>query len=400
MTTRSILTALVFFGVLGMLGMLGLLGISTRVSADDGGVNTVGGSVRLMDNVPGISMQSEVVHAFAFPDADSNYVECVFYLHNAGAERDVLVGFPEDPWADGAGSDGGPFIFFRSYLDGHELPASRQEEKLPHGGSRFWWTKSVHFPAGTTVAIRNEYAAQPGHEGVFSPLPECVLTYILWTGASWDGPIGSADIVITVVDPDPHYDLRATPDGFSRSGNAFKWHFENFEPTSSDSFGEIGVAWTERLGPGDRFVQVEDAGWLRLMTAKGREIVVNDVEQIEYDQIAISPDGKAVGWLALYPNPSTSYPIPLKLTIYSEGKLHEFARNGLPIWHWQFTDASNRVAFEQETVHGGRGVHYELREVSSGRLLDQFSPSVDGNGQPEPHQKTPEWVSRLESSNR
>src|SRR5215510_13041038 len=124
------------------------LGVSTRASADDGGVSTVGGSVRLMENVPGISMQAESVHAFAFPDADSNYVECVFYLHNAGAERDVLVGFPEDPSADGAGSDGGPFLFFRSYLDGQELRALRQEETFPGGGSRFWWVKTVHFPAG------------------------------------------------------------------------------------------------------------------------------------------------------------------------------------------------------------------------------------------------------------
>ena len=375
------------------------LGASTRASADDGGVNTVGGSVRLMENVPGISMQAESVHGFAFPDADSNYVECVFYLHNAGAERDVLVGFPEDPSADGAGSDGGPFVSFRSYVDGKELPALRQEEKFPGGGSRFWWTKSVHFPAGKTVAIRNEYAARPAHSGVFEPMPQSGLTYILWTGASWEGRIGSADIVITVADPDGNYDLRATPGGFSRSGNEFKWHFENFEP-SSDSLGYVDVTWTEQLAAGDRFVhaETEELSELRLKTSKGRKIVVNNLEQTEYDQITISPDGKAVGWLALYPNPSTSYPIPLKLFIFSEGELHTFEGKGLPIWQWQFTDDGKRVALEQETVHGGLGIHYELREISTDRLVAEFNPTVDKNGQPEPNQKKPDWVSRLDSA--
>src|SRR5262245_4892439 len=126
-----------------LLSVICALGVATKAIADDGGVSTAGGSVRLMKNVPGISMQRESVHAFAFPDADSNYVECVFYLHNAGPERDVLVGFPEDPWAAGASSDGGPFLFFRSYVDGHELPAHRQEENPPGGGSPFWWVKTV-----------------------------------------------------------------------------------------------------------------------------------------------------------------------------------------------------------------------------------------------------------------
>ena len=213
-----------------------------KASADDVGVDAVGGSVHPMENVPGISMQAEFVHGFAFPNADSIYVECVFYLHNAGAERDILVGFPEFAWGD-VGNEGTPFTFFRSYVGGYELQVSRQEEKVDRSsyGFRYWWTKQVHFPAGKTVVLRDIYAAKPGASN--AP-PSEWLSYTLATGAAWEGPIGSADIIITVVDPDGEYDLNATPAGFSNSVNEFRWHFENFEP--SESVDGVLVTWIKR----------------------------------------------------------------------------------------------------------------------------------------------------------
>jgi hypothetical protein len=143
---------------------------------------------------------------------------------------------------------------------------------------------------------------------------------------------------------------------------------------------------------------VDEAGTLRIVTADGRVILLpKEPEQVDFDRIAISAGGQSVGWLTRYPNGNTSYPIPLKLAVYSGGKLRTYTGNKLPVWRWHFTAGGMQIAFEQETVHGGRGVHYELRDVASGRLIAEYNPIVGLDGQPEPNQKTPEWVLELDA---
>ena len=70
---------------------------------------------------------------------------------------------------------------------------------------------------------------------------------------------------------------------------------------------------------------IDQGGQLRIVTKDRREIVPQkEPNQVAFEKPAISPDGRAVGWLALYPNCCTSYPIPLKLMIYAGGKLRTF----------------------------------------------------------------------------
>jgi hypothetical protein len=79
--------------------------------------------------------------------------------------------------------------------------------------------------------------------------------------------------------------------------------------------------------------QVDEMGQLRILTKAGGTVVLKkDAEQVGFDQIQISPDGHAVGWLALYPFCCTSYPIPLKLYIYSGGHLRSFTGQALPVF--------------------------------------------------------------------
>ena len=97
---------------------------------------------------------------------------------------------------------------------------------------------------------------------------------------------------------------------------------------------------------------VDPSGQLRIVTKEGREIrPKKDSEQVAFDMVAISQDGMTVGWLALYPNCCTSYPIPLKLVMYTNGKIRTFTGSGLPVWRWRFEAGGKQVAFEQETVH-------------------------------------------------
>jgi len=99
--------------------------------------------------------------------------------------------------------------------------------------------------------------------------------------------------------------------------------------------------------------------------------------------------------VALYPNSSTSYPITLTLLVYSGGQLRTFTGVGLPIWQWHFTAGGKQIAFEQETVHGGLGVHYELRDASSARLIAEYSPTIGPDNQPVANRKIPKWVALL-----
>jgi hypothetical protein len=86
------------------------------------------------------------------------------------------------------------------------------------------------------------------------------------------------------------------------------------------------------------------------------------------------------------------------LAIYSGGKRSEFTGSGLPVSQWHFTATGRQVAFQQETAHGGREIHYELRDIGSGVLVAEYSPKVDEDGQPLEEQSPPDWVVALDNA--
>jgi hypothetical protein len=77
--------------------------------------------------------------------------------------------------------------------------------------------------------------------------------------------------------------------------------------------------------------------------------------------------------------------------VLSNGRVRSFTGDGLPVWQWSFQSSGKRVAFRQETVHGGLGTHYELRDVATGRLIAKYSP----DNQPLAIQNVPTWVAEL-----
>jgi hypothetical protein len=153
------------------------------------------------------------------------------------------------------------------------------------------------------------------------------------------------------------------------------------------------LAVTAVLAVEEKYRQVEilQDGRLRILTMDGREIIPpKRHDQVGFDKVAISEDGDAVGWLALYDNCCTSYPIPHELVILVNGQERDFTGSGLPIWRWGFAAGGKQVAFEQETVHGGIGIHYELRDVATGQLVAEYSPGPDNRGEP------PGWAKDLD----
>ena len=165
----------------------------------------------------------------------------------------------------------------------------------------------------------------------------------------------------------------------------------------------LALGWFAAASPcaaADTYVaaSVDSTGDLRIERANGQAIVIPpDSAQVEFDRIAISSDGRSVGWLALYPNCCTSYPIPLKLVVYSRGRSRRFDGAGLPVWRWRFTAGGRQVAFKQETVHGGIGVHYELRDIATGRLIAQYEPPERGADRQAPGKGIPRWAVELDA---
>jgi hypothetical protein len=59
--------------------------------------------------------------------------------------------------------------------------------------------------------------------------------------------------------------------------------------------------------------------------------------------------------------------------LFRDGKvMRSLTGAGMPIWHWRFVDGGRAVAFVQRPTHGAAPDHYELRDVTSGRLLADF----------------------------
>jgi hypothetical protein len=146
----------------------------------------------------------------------------------------------------------------------------------------------------------------------------------------------------------------------------------------------------------DTYIQMEvdSNGVLHILTKRHQEVVLKkQPDQVGFEKAGIAPDGRAVGWLALYPDCCGSDPVPMKLVIYYQEKLRTFTGSGLPIWSWCFEDEGRQVAFEQETSHGQTEPHYELRDIATGDLVAHYDPDPDA----EMTAKPPRWVAEVDS---
>ena len=142
-----------------------------------------------------------------------------------------------------------------------------------------------------------------------------------------------------------------------------------------------------------RAAEVQPDGRLRLTTTHGdarwapSDRTAEPEPQSAFEQARIAPDGRTVGWLALYPGCCQSYPLPLALVLYRDGReLRSLMGARMPIWHWRFVHGGRDVAFVQRPSHGAAPDHYELRDVASGRLRAQFDQDEDA------HTPLPSWA--------
>lgn len=138
---------------------------------------------------------------------------------------------------------------------------------------------------------------------------------------------------------------------------------------------------------------------LEITTADGAvHLAPRDVDRVweknqaGFSKPKISADKRVIGWLSLYPNCCTSYPIPREIVLQKNGSVVAIIRgNGLPIWEWGFRGLSDQVALRQSPTHGPEPEHYELRDIETGKRLDQFDPAKQGS-----LAGAPQWALGLE----
>ena len=120
-------------------------------------------------------------------------------------------------------------------------------------------------------------------------------------------------------------------------------------------------------------------------------------DQVGFQQPLISSNGKNVGWLALYPNCCTSYPIPLRLVVLDEShRMHTFDGIKIAVFKWCFLPNTTSVAYMQTVVHGSNFEHFEVRSIPSGNLLAKYEYPDEEPEHTAGRKHAPSWVRCVE----
>lgn len=234
-------------------------------AADDTALLDIGGTIQPMDEHPTVRLVAEHVHARIF--REYTLVECVFFLENDGPATEVTVGFPNNVY----GSDEWTCLFesFESYVDGKRADIRLVEQ--PEGKPCVWYCKEVRFDEGELRTIRNVYRGRHS----FDTMNDFWFTYVLHTGASWRGAIGSVSVVLSFEEFDTGRLWRIEPAGGEIDGREIRWSFTDYEPNAVRDV--IEVKWTG-LFAGDiksdihRAAALGDIDGVRRLLAEGADI--------------------------------------------------------------------------------------------------------------------------------
>lgn len=195
-------------------------GSTVPARANDGGIS-YGGSPHLLSGHRSVRMASEVIRISV--GSEVVRTDCLFRFHNTGPACTVRMGFPDrgvgasdpDEETDAQTVMKTPakttFLSFRSFVDGRPV-----KTRLVRGskGGEYWHTKVVRFPAHATVLVRDVYTERLGG-GITSVKGGSgnarQFGYVLHTGSSWHGTIGSSRVIVAFEDKRLPNSLRAVP---------------------------------------------------------------------------------------------------------------------------------------------------------------------------------------------
>jgi len=128
-------------------------------------------------------------------------------------------------------------------------------------------------------------------------------------------------------------------------------------------------------------------GLAHIVDAAGRDqTFTRETGQVSVADPRLSDDRRAAGWRVEELNCCTSYPIPLRLAVYRNGR-KQIISPGLMIYDWAFVAGGREVALSSGVVHGATERTFDLYSVRSGRRLAHST----GDARATP----PRWALRL-----
>jgi len=176
-------------------------------SADLGAVTWSGGTLRLLDDHPTISLTSEKL--LFEPQFDTTLVTASFEFENKGDACEAQMGFPALEYNRGPGSH-----YVRHFVvdaDGEALDVAEQDGTIQLGEREReckWYLLTVPFEAGQTRRLRvryDEFRMYSGGDIVRVP-------YVLATGATWNGAIRDLDIEVRLGERLNYHDIELLGD--------------------------------------------------------------------------------------------------------------------------------------------------------------------------------------------
>src|SRR5437763_1130740 len=206
-----------------------------------------------------VQMAGETVRSAVRETADGVMadVSADFDMLNPGPDTQMVVGFPSMAWdvlfvndRDAAYS---PVTFqaiqnFRAQSSlAQYAPALRKVGGSGPFSNSSWFVWNMLYPGGKPLRVQVTYQQQLMSFKVYSPdfpAPAAVpVSYVLRTGALWDGPIGSA--VITMTATDGAGLVPVLPPTQIQDGQ-LTWSMNNFKPTEDiDAMYVRAAKWPE-----------------------------------------------------------------------------------------------------------------------------------------------------------
>lgn len=207
--------------------------IITITFSNDSEMGTNGGNVFPVEKSQ-IKMVSEKVEVWL--EKENAKVVCEFKLYNPGKSATIKIGFPNYvEFNFGANEDyTKPLINFKTYINNQEVKVADEKEIKKVANStnpnlkniNHWKTWEVSFNKNETKLIKNTYTAEYGGD-TFS---NKYFSYILKTGANWNGAIQKGEVII-------HFNnisfTEVIPQFSSLTKNILKWEFKNYKPTKN-----------------------------------------------------------------------------------------------------------------------------------------------------------------------
>lgn len=154
--------------------------------------------------------------------------------------------------------------------------------------------------------------------------------------------------------------------------------------------------------PPNKEDDLDGARELLIRKANGETISAPKLtEQVGFQDVKISADGRRIGWLVLMNTGGQSYPVPLKLVIFRDDKIEMVVSEGTCTGGWSFLENGSQVAYVLETCHFSTGKDAELRDTQYGGMLSQFAlKRVDGDIPPDSLRSAPAWVREIPNIDR